>query len=105
MVFKCSITKPMSTSYYGEVVESTDAYIFVGPIFNDYSLVGYSLLIKKEKSVIVQLNRVTIVNGPSLGWVFTPDFLIALAKKLKNDTAYENYRRIFVPPHCSEARE
>ncbi|KAG5544994.1 hypothetical protein RHGRI_017451 [Rhododendron griersonianum] len=92
MVFKCSITKPVSTSYCGEVVESVDVYVFVGPIFNDYSLVGYSLLIKKEKSLILQPNRVTIVNGPSLGWVFMPDFLIALAKKLKNNnTAYENY--------------
>lgn len=43
----------VSTSYCGEIVESADAYVFVGPIFNDYSSVGYSLLIKKEKSVIV----------------------------------------------------
>ncbi|KAF7141529.1 hypothetical protein RHSIM_Rhsim06G0129500 [Rhododendron simsii] len=92
MVFKCSITKPVSTSYCSEVVESADAYVFVGPIFNDYSLVGYSLVIKKEKSVIVQPNRMTIVNGTSLGWVFMSDFLTALAKKLKNNnTAYENY--------------
>ncbi|KAK6917660.1 Thiamine pyrophosphate enzyme, N-terminal TPP-binding domain, partial [Dillenia turbinata] len=89
----------VSTSFCGEIVESADAYVFVGPIFNDYSSVGYSLLIKKEKSIIVQPNRVTIGNGPSLGWVFMTDFLSALAKKLKkNTTAVENYRRIFVPP-------
>ncbi|KAK6932656.1 Thiamine pyrophosphate enzyme, central domain [Dillenia turbinata] len=89
----------VSTSFCGEIVESADAYVFVGPIFNDYSSVGYSLLIKKEKSIIVQPNRVTIGNGPSLGWVFMADFLSALAKKLKkNTTAVENYRRIFVPP-------
>ena len=70
----------------------------MGPIFNDYSSVGYSLLIKKEKSIIVQPNRITIGNGSSLGWVFMADFLSALAKKLKkNSTALENYHRIFVP--------
>ncbi|KAG8494515.1 hypothetical protein CXB51_012175 [Gossypium anomalum] len=89
----------VSTSFCGEIVESADAYVFVGPIFNDYSSVGYSLLIKKEKAIIVQPNRVTIGNGPSFGWVFMADFLSALAKKLKkNTTAVENYRRIFVPP-------
>ncbi|KAG7959095.1 hypothetical protein I3843_10G055600 [Carya illinoinensis] len=89
----------VSTSFVGEIVESADAYVFVGPIFNDYSSVGYSLLIKKEKAIMVHPNRVTIANGPSFGWVFMADFLSALAKKLKeNSTALENYRRIFVPP-------
>lgn len=96
----------VSSGYCGEIVESADAYVFVGPIFNDYSSVGYSLLIKKEKSVIVQPNRVTVGNGPSLGWVFMADFLTALAKKLKkNNTAYENYCRIFVPTGIALKRE
>ncbi|PNT39702.1 hypothetical protein POPTR_004G054100v4 [Populus trichocarpa] len=96
----------VSTSFCAEIVESADAYVFVGPIFNDYSSVGYSLLIKKEKSIIVQPNRVTIGNGLSLGWVFMADFLSALAKKLKkNSTALENYRRIFVPPGTPLMRE
>lgn len=89
----------VSTTFCGEIVESADAYVFVGPIFNDYSSVGYSLLIKKEKTIVVEPNRVTIGNGPSLGWVFMADFLSALAKKLKkNTTALDNYRRIFIPP-------
>ncbi|XP_062095872.1 pyruvate decarboxylase 1 [Humulus lupulus] len=89
----------ISTSFCGEIVESADAYLFAGPIFNDYSSVGYSLLIKKEKAIMVEPNRVTIGNGPSFGWVFMADFLSALAKKLKrNGTALENYRRIYVPP-------
>ncbi|KAF1890563.1 hypothetical protein Lal_00041366 [Lupinus albus] len=88
----------VSTSFCGEIVESADAYVFVGPIFNDYSSVGYSLLIKKEKAIIVQPNRVTIADGPSFGCIFMADFLTALSKKLKrNTTAVENYRRIFVP--------
>jgi pyruvate decarboxylase len=34
----------VSTSFCVEIVVSTKAYLFVGPILNDYSLVGYSLL-------------------------------------------------------------
>ncbi|KAK3198036.1 hypothetical protein Dsin_021451 [Dipteronia sinensis] len=82
----------VSSSFCGEIVESADTYVFVGPIFNDYSSVGYSLLIKKEKAVIGQPNCVTIGNGPSLGWVFMDEFLSALAKTLKkNSTSLENY--------------
>lgn len=89
----------VSTSFCGEIVESADAYLFAGPIFNDYSSVGYSLLVKKDKAIMVEPKRVTIGNGPSFGWVFMADFLSALAKKLtRNSTALENYRRIFVPP-------
>lgn len=88
----------VSTSFCGEIVESADAYLFAGPIFNDYSSVGYSLLIKKEKAIVAQPNRVTIGDGPSFGWVFMADFLSELAKKLKkNTTALENHQRIFVP--------
>lgn len=96
----------VSTNFCGEIVESADAYVFVGPIFNDYSSVGYSLLIKKEKLVIVQPNRVTVGNGPSFGWVFMTDFLTALTQKIrKNTTALENYLRIFVPPSIPLKRE
>ncbi|CAN6467381.1 unnamed protein product [Victoria cruziana] len=88
----------VSTAFCAEIVESADAYIFAGPIFNDYSSVGYSLLLKKEKAIIVQPDRVVIANGPAFGCVLMKDFLKALAKRLKrNPTAYENYHRIFVP--------
>ncbi|CAL0304419.1 unnamed protein product [Lupinus luteus] len=88
----------VSTAFCSEIVESADAYLFAGPIFNDYSSVGYSLLIKKEKSIIVEPNRVAIGNGPAFGCVLMKDFLKALAKRLKhNNASYENYHRIFVP--------
>ncbi|CAI9107006.1 OLC1v1006270C1 [Oldenlandia corymbosa var. corymbosa] len=88
----------ISTSFCAEIVESADAYVFIGPIFNDYSSVGYSLLIKKEKSIIVQPDRVVIGDGPAFGCVLMKDFLQELAKIVKkNNTAHENYRRIFVP--------
>ena len=88
----------VGTAFCGEIVESADAYVFVGPIFNDYSSVGYSLLLKREKAIIVQPERVVIANGPAFGCVLMKDFLPALAKKLNNNTtAYENYRRIHIP--------
>ncbi|KAH7667574.1 pyruvate decarboxylase protein [Dioscorea alata] len=88
----------ISTSYCSEIVESSDAYLFAGPVFNDYTSVGYSLLIKTEKAVIVQPERVVIPNGPAFGCILMKDFLHALAKRIKrNTTAYENYERIFVP--------
>ncbi|XXG44343.1 hypothetical protein AAC387_Pa01g4174 [Persea americana] len=88
----------VSTAFCNEIVESADAYLFAGPIFNDYSSVGYSLLLKKEKAIIVQPDRVVVGNGPAFGCILMKDFLRALAKRLKhNSTAYENYRRIFVP--------
>ncbi|WVZ16124.1 hypothetical protein V8G54_009106 [Vigna mungo] len=88
----------VSTAFCAEIVESADAYLFAGPIFNDYSSVGYSLLLKKEKAIIVQPDRVVISNGPAFGCILMKDFLTALAKRLEhNNTAYENYARIFVP--------
>lgn len=88
----------VSTAFCNEIVESADAYLFAGPIFNDYSSVGYSLLLKKEKAIIVQPDRIVVANGPAFGCILMKDFLRALAKRLKhNSTAHENYRRIFVP--------
>ncbi|KAG4124302.1 hypothetical protein ERO13_D10G031701v2 [Gossypium hirsutum] len=88
----------VSTAFCAEIVESADAYLFAGPIYNDYSSVGCSLLLKKEKAIIVQPDRVVIGNGPAFGCVLMKDFLRELAKRLKhNNTAYENYHRIFVP--------
>ena len=89
----------VSSPYCLEIVESADAYLFAGPIFNDYSSVGYSLLFRKEKAIIVEPNRVIIGNSSTYGCIYMKDFLEALSKKvIKNTTAYDNYKRIFVPP-------
>ncbi|KAL7169605.1 hypothetical protein ACSBR2_034610 [Camellia fascicularis] len=88
----------VSTAFCAEIVESADAYLFAGPIFNDYSSVGYSLLLKREKAIIVQPEHVVIGNGPAFGCVTMKDFLRALSKRLKrNATAYDNYHRMYVP--------
>lgn len=87
----------VSTAFCAEIVESADAYIFAGPIFNDYSSVGYSILFKNEKAIIVHPDRVVVGNGPSFGCVLMKDFLSALAKRLNpNTTAHDNHRRIYV---------
>lgn len=88
----------VSSSFCLEIVESADAYLFAGPVFNDYSSVGYSLLFKKEKAIIVEPERVIVANGPAFGCVCLKDFLKALSKKVrKNTTAHDNYKRIYVP--------
>ncbi len=49
----------VSSPYCSEVVESCDVYMFVGAIHNDYSSVGYSLLLKKEKMIDVSLSSLS----------------------------------------------
>lgn len=89
----------VSSPFCLEIVESADSYLFTGPVFNDYSSVGYSLLFRKEKAIIVEPERVTIGSGPAFGCVLMKDFLSALAKKIKpNTTSFDNFERLYVPP-------
>jgi pyruvate decarboxylase len=70
-----------------------------GPIFNDYTTVGYSLLIKKEKAVIVEPDRVVVAGRRFFQCVAADEFMTALAVKVKaNETAWINHGRMFVPP-------
>ena len=43
-----------------EAVESADAYIFVGPTFNDYSTCAFSHLLSESKMVKIDARRVTV---------------------------------------------
>ncbi|XP_027191883.1 pyruvate decarboxylase 1-like [Cicer arietinum] len=87
-----------SSSFCSEIVESSDAYLLAGPFFNDVTTMGYTLLIKKEKSITVFPNRVVIGNGPTFDFISMKDFFKALSKRLqRNTTSIQNYRRIFVP--------
>ncbi|KAF8397254.1 hypothetical protein HHK36_016164 [Tetracentron sinense] len=99
----------VSTAFCAEIVESADAYLFAGPIFNECSSVGYSLLLNKKKAIMVHPDRVVVGNGPAFGCILMKDFFRALSKRLKrNTTAYENYHRIYVPdglPLKSEPKE
>eukprot|EP00187_Rhodella_violacea_P014686 CAMPEP_0184716956 /NCGR_PEP_ID=MMETSP0314-20130426/6534_1 /TAXON_ID=38298 /ORGANISM="Rhodella maculata, Strain CCMP 736" /LENGTH=592 /DNA_ID=CAMNT_0027180449 /DNA_START=56 /DNA_END=1834 /DNA_ORIENTATION=+ len=76
------------------IVESSDLYIFTGPIFNDYTTVGYSTLIKKDKMMVVRSDRVTFPDGSQYGYVKMADFLRAFAKVVKaNSFSIDAYRR------------
>ncbi|CAM6042030.1 unnamed protein product [Sphagnum compactum] len=88
----------VSSPFCLEIVESSDAYIFAGPIFNDYSSVGYSLLLKKDHMIVVNPDRVTVQGTHEFGCVLMKDFLELLATKVtRNPNSYDNYKRIFIP--------
>ncbi|XP_024400201.1 pyruvate decarboxylase 2 isoform X2 [Physcomitrium patens] len=88
----------VSSPFCLEIVESADAYIFVGPIFNDYSSVGYSLFLKKDHMIVVNPDRVQICGKAEFGCVLMKDFCMELSKRItRNSTSFENYKRIHVP--------
>ncbi|KAH9661963.1 Pyruvate decarboxylase 1 [Citrus sinensis] len=91
----CGCAFAVMPSAKGMIVEFADAYIFVESIFNDYSSVGYSLLLNK-KAILMQPDRIV-------------DFLSTLAMEPnRNTSAYESYHRIYVPhgiPLKSNAHE
>ncbi|XP_038882334.1 pyruvate decarboxylase 2-like [Benincasa hispida] len=88
----------ISTAFCGETVEIADASIFIGATLDELETIGYSLTYKKNKAIIVEPNRVMFPNGSCFGLILMKDFLQALTKRLKpNLTAYENYRRIYIP--------
>ncbi|CAK9319857.1 unnamed protein product [Citrullus colocynthis] len=88
----------ISTTFCKETVEIADASIFVGAILDDFESLSFSLTYKKNKAIMVESDRVVFPDGPSFGPIIMKDFLWALSKRLKpNPTAYENYRRIYIP--------
>ena len=88
----------VSSPYCLEIVESADAYIFIGPIFNDYSSVGYSLLLKKQHMIVANVDRVFVCGKAEFGCVLMKDFVELLAQKITpNPNSYENFKRIYIP--------
>lgn len=78
----------------GEIVESSDLCIYVGSVFTDYSTVGYTALVKPDHSIFVGSDTV-IIKGAVYNQIHMNDFLAALAKSVKkNSAAIEAYRRI-----------
>ncbi|EEF47751.1 pyruvate decarboxylase, putative [Ricinus communis] len=74
-----------------------DASLLGGPIFDDLSSLGYSLLFNKKKAIIAEPDRIIIPEMPVLGPIILKDFLKRLAKRLDhNKTSYQNYKRIYV---------
>jgi indolepyruvate decarboxylase len=78
----------------GEVVESADAYLFAGPVFTDYTTVGYNLLLKDRGLINVSPYSVSIA-GNVYNQVAMCDFLASLAGKLSfNSNSLVTYTRI-----------
>jgi indolepyruvate decarboxylase len=77
-----------------EVVESSDAYLFAGPIFSDYTTVGFTALIQPARLVEASPERI-LVEGQAYHGIVLAEFLKELAPKLNsNHTSLEAYQRI-----------
>ncbi|KAF8056339.1 SHM4 [Scenedesmus sp. PABB004] len=78
-----------------ETVEGSDAVVAVGFVRTDYSTLGYSLLLKPEKTIDVDQRRVTVRGGETFGCIEIKDYLSALARAVSpNPASLTNYRRM-----------
>lgn len=85
---------PVSSPGCGDIVESSDAYLFAGPIFTDYATTGFSALINPSKLIHVNPHSVR-VGKMTYEHVAMADFLGGLATKIKrNETSLSAYDRI-----------
>lgn len=50
-------------------MEASDIVIAVGCVWTDYSTLGYSLLLKPEKVIIIGTDRVTVKAGETFGCI------------------------------------
>ncbi len=84
-----------------EVVESSDAYLFAGPIFSDYTTVGFSALIQSARMVEASPERI-LVEGQVYHGIVLSEFLTELALKLTpNPTSLDAYLRIKEAPQVN----
>jgi len=85
-----------------EVVESSDAYLFAGPVFSDYTTVGFSALIQPARLVEASPERI-LVEGQVYHGIELSEFLTELTSKLNvNSTSLEAYLRIREAAHVEE---
>jgi len=64
-----------------EIVESSDCQIFAGPVFNDYTTVGWTALIRQSNGIVASPFAVQIA-GRSFSRVGLADFLEGLAARV-----------------------
>ncbi|KTD74647.1 thiamine pyrophosphate-binding protein [Legionella waltersii] len=85
---------PVSSSGCAEIIDSSDAYLLIGPNENDYTTVGHVWGINPHKSISIADGNVVIGDHVYTN-VYMNDFLQALGKKLKfNDGSFKAYQRI-----------
>ena len=81
-----------------EIIESSDAYVFAGAIFTDYSTTGYTTLIDNQKLIYAARDYVKI-QDQIYTHVYLADFLTALNTKIKhNPASLLAFERIQKPP-------
>jgi pyruvate decarboxylase len=86
-----------------EIIESCDIYLFAGPIFNDYTTVGWSCLVNPEKLIEVQPDRVMLARQ-EYAQVYMQEFLTALSAKIQpNDASLKAFKRIQEHSSSSQA--
>lgn len=82
-----------------EIIDSSDAYLLVGPNQNDYTTVGHMWGIQQKKAISIAEGNVR-VGDRVYTEVFMNDFLSGLEKVLKeNKEAHKAYQRIAEEPH------
>ena len=85
---------PVSSPGCGDIVESSDAYLFAGPIFTDYATTGFSALVNPLKLIHVNPHSVRVAKM-TYEHVAMADFLGCLSTKIRpSSTSFEAYSRI-----------
>ncbi|MGF7119305.1 alpha-keto acid decarboxylase family protein [Methanobacterium oryzae] len=80
-----------------EIVEGSDLIIAGGPVFTDYSTVGWTAILDENKTINVRPSRVVFPDLEYSGVQLT-DFLKELAKKVKqNKTSLEKFNQTKSP--------
>lgn len=85
---------PVSSPGCSEIIESSDRYLFAGPLFSDYTTTGYSALLEPHKLILAGPQTVR-VDGQVYNHVLLPEFLEALSKKIKRNAAsFKAFQRV-----------
>ncbi|WP_444902533.1 thiamine pyrophosphate-binding protein [Microbulbifer sp. SSSA007] len=93
---------PVSTPGCSEIIDTSDALLFAGPQFTDYTTTGHQLGFEKSRAIFchpasIQLGETCYSN------VHMNDLLEALVGQLKpNDGALKAYRRVSSPKHIPQ---
>jgi pyruvate decarboxylase len=98
----------LSTHQAREIVDWSDAVLFIGTVFNDYSIVGWTAM--PTGSILVADSERVYLDGHDFARVRLRDFLSGLARKVeKREATMVEYKRIrsellLDPPAAPDAK-
>jgi len=88
-----------------DIVESSDMYLYAGPMFTDYTTVGHSALIDENKRIVVN-PRSVVLPGASYSDVALADLLAGLAREIRPNSAsalaFNRVREDGSPPQAGD---